>query len=285
MNAALIVARHTWTECIRRRIFVIVPVATVAFLGLFALGNHYAFKSVASNNALGRGMVETNVFAGATLLGLSMFVSLFLASALAIFLTFAAVRGDAEQGVLQQVVVRPVARSGLLLGRLIGAAIVCAVYVLVLYASSVAITNTFGHWRPDDLLTPAISLMMAVVVVAALSLLGSVFLGSLANGILMFMVYGAGLMAGFLGQLGDVLDSRGLDVTARVLAWLLPFEGLYQNGLHSLTSGTSGVTRFVVELGPLGGAEDGGSLLLLWAIAYISGVVIAAMVAFARRDL
>lgn len=285
MNAASIVARHTWTECIRRRIFVIVPLATVAFLVLFAVGNHYAFRSVASNQELGRGMVETNVFAGATLLGLSMFVSLFLASALAIFLTFAAVRGDAEQGVLQQVVVRPVARSGLLLGRLLGAAVVCAVYVLVLYASSVAITYAFGHWRPDDLLTPAVSLMFAVVVVATLSLLGSVFLGSLANGILMFMVYGAGLMAGFLGQLGDVLDSRGLDVTARVLSWLLPFEGLYQNGLHSLTSGTSGVTRFVVELGPLGGAEEGGSLLLLWAIVYIFAVLIGAMAAFARRDL
>jgi ABC-type transport system involved in multi-copper enzyme maturation permease subunit len=285
MNSAWIITRHTWTECLRRRIFVIVPVATLLFLSLFALGSHYAFKSAAAQGSFGGGLVNAEILAGSTLLGLSMFVSLFLASALAIFLNFAAIRGDAEQGVLQQIVVRPVARSGLLLGRLVGASVVCTVYVLVLYGASVTITQVIGGWRPDDMITPAVSLVLGVAVVAALSLLGSVFLAALPNGIMMFMVYGAGLMGGFLGQLGKVLNSGGLEVTARILSWLLPFEALYQSGLERLTSETSGVTGVVVRLGPLGGAEEGGAWLLVWSIAYILTAVIAAMFAFARRDI
>ena len=48
--------------------------------------------------------------AGATLLGLAMFATLFLGTILAVFLTLGAVRGDAERGLLQPLLVRPVAR-------------------------------------------------------------------------------------------------------------------------------------------------------------------------------
>ena len=51
--------------------------------------------------------VEGDVVAGATLLGLSMFATLFLGAILAVFLTLGAVRGDAERGLLQPLLVRP----------------------------------------------------------------------------------------------------------------------------------------------------------------------------------
>ena len=46
--------------------------------------------------------------AAATLLGLAMFATLFLGTVLAVFLTLGAVRGDAERGLLQPLLVRPV---------------------------------------------------------------------------------------------------------------------------------------------------------------------------------
>ena len=48
---------------------------------------------------------------GATLLGLSMFATLFLGAILAVFLTLNAVRGDAERGLLQPMIVRPLPRG------------------------------------------------------------------------------------------------------------------------------------------------------------------------------
>ena len=49
--------------------------------------------------------------AGATLLGLAMFATLFLGAILAVFLTLGAVRGDAERGLLQPLLVRPLPRG------------------------------------------------------------------------------------------------------------------------------------------------------------------------------
>ena len=45
---------------------------------------------------------------------------------------------------------------------------------------------------------------------------------------------------------------------AKVAAWLLPFEALYQAGLHGLTPDTSGLTGVIVQLGPFGGAQEAG---------------------------
>ena len=66
-----------------------------------------------------------------------MFVTLFLGVVLAVFLTLDAVRGDAERGLLQPLVVRPVGRTTLLAGRLLAASTVCASYVVIVFLLAV----------------------------------------------------------------------------------------------------------------------------------------------------
>ncbi len=285
MSTALVIARHTFTECLRRRILLIVPLVTAAFLALYALGAHYAFQSAEGTVGLRAGLVDAVALAGSTLVGLSMFVTLFLGASLGIFLTFSSVRGDAEQGLLQQLVVRPVARSGLLAGRFLGASALCGSYALLLYLACVVITGVIGGWWPTPFLPPGLALVAAVIVMIALSLLGSVFLPALPNGIVMFMVFGAGLLGGLLAQLGDVIGSPSLRTTGRVTSWVLPFEALYQDGLNSLTSSATGLTRVVVRLGPLGGAQEGGAWLLPWAALYVAITGAVALAAFSRKDL
>jgi ABC-2 type transport system permease protein len=287
MNAVWTIAKHTVRECVRRRVFLVVPVATIGFLSLYAIGNHYAFRNIGGGTTAGfaGGLVDQRALAGSTLVGLGMFMTLFLASSLGIFLTFSTIRGDAEQGVLQPLVVRPVARWGLVVGRFVGASIICASYAAFLYLCTVAITATVGSWTPSPLLLPGVAMMAAVEVVIALSLLGSTLLTALPNGIAMFMLYGAGLLGGLLGQLGKVLSSPSLETTGKVTSWVLPYEALYQSGLNYLTASASGLTRVVVRLGPLGGATAGGPLLGLWTVVYIAGVGLGCIALFGRRDL
>jgi ABC-type transport system involved in multi-copper enzyme maturation permease subunit len=214
-----------------------------------------------------------------------MFATLFLGAILAVFLTLNAVRGDAERGLLQPMLVRPLSRGTMLLGRFAAAAGVCMGYVLFVFLASVVLTNVFVDWWPDRLITPALELAVGVGVIAALALGGSVVLSSTANGIAIFMLFGAGLTAGLLGQIGEALDSETLEDVSRIASWILPFEALYQTALSAITADTFGFTRFAVELGPFGGAQEFGALLWPYTLLYLTAIGFASLWAFRRRDL
>ena len=286
MSGTLVIARATLGELTRRRVVVIVAALTLGFLALFELANQVAFHNIAGGRTESGGLlVDQRTLAGASLVGLGMFADLFLGAVLAVFLTMSAVRGDAEQGLMQPLVVREPGRAAFLAGRIVAAAGMSGLYTLGMYLACVGITGQAGGWWPDNVLLPGLALMLAVIVLAAMSLLGSVFLSAIPNGIALLMVYGAGLVGGLLGQIGYSLPSQRLQDIGRDVSWALPFDALYQAGLHALTSHTAGLTGVIVHLGPLGGAQAAGPGLAVWALAYLAVVLAAAGYAFAQRDL
>jgi ABC-type transport system involved in multi-copper enzyme maturation permease subunit len=148
MSDALVIAGHSLKEAVRRRVLLVVALLTTVFLGLYALATFEAFESLEETARRGVIPIDEQALTGGTLLGLAMFVALFLGVVLAVFLTLGAVRGDAERGLLQPLVVRPVGRNTLLVGRLIAAATVCALYVVAVFLAAAAITNAAGDFTP-----------------------------------------------------------------------------------------------------------------------------------------
>jgi ABC-type transport system involved in multi-copper enzyme maturation permease subunit len=282
------IAGFALRESLRRRVFLVVALLTVAFLVLYGLGVWQAYRTI---NANGNGAqsdtagVDLRIVAASTLLGLSMFATMFLGTILAVFLTLGAIRGDAERGLLQPLLVRPVSRRELLAGRFGAAAAVCAGYVIVVFLGAAVITWAFGDWWPDRTIAPALELAVAVAVLCALSLAGSVVLSSTANGIAIFLVFGAGLTGGLLGQIAEVIGSGTLDDVATGTSWALPFEALYQSALSDITADTVGFTRLALDLGPFGGAQSFGVWLIPYTLAYLALVGALALRAFSRRDL
>ena len=72
----ILVARHALRESLRRRIFAVVVGLSIVFGGLYAFGTHELFNDVSgfSNDTSG---LDAHTLAGATILGLAMFGSLF----------------------------------------------------------------------------------------------------------------------------------------------------------------------------------------------------------------
>ena len=74
----MIVAGYAMRESVRRRVFPVVLVLTVAFLGLYGFGVYKAYESIDPNatESIGNGaenaLVDTQVLFSATLFGLSI---------------------------------------------------------------------------------------------------------------------------------------------------------------------------------------------------------------------
>jgi Cu-processing system permease protein len=286
VSGAVVVAGYALRESVRRRVFVVVLLLTLLFLGLFAFATAKVFEQI-GGFTVGRdtGTLDAEGLVALTMLGLGMFAILFLATVLAVFLTLGAVRGDAERGLLQPLVVRPLGRTSMLLGRFAAAAAVCAAYVALVYAAALVIVHqASGRW-PDAIVGPGLALMGASAVIVALALLGSVFLSATANGIVTFMLFGAGLVAGLMQSIAEGIGSESLGEIAHTIAIALPFEALYQAGLHALTADQSGFTGALIQLGPFGSSHAGGPGLVAWAIAYVALALAIAAWGFARRDL
>jgi Cu-processing system permease protein len=285
LDGARAVVGFAFAESVRRRVFAIVLALTLVFLALYGIGVKVAFDEVDRERLIGADLVDERTLVGSTIFGLAMFATLFLGTVQAVFLTIGIIRGDAESGLLQPLVVRPLGRGTMLVARWLGASIAAAVYVAVVYGAALALTDGLGDWSPDHVVLPGLALAAAVVVIAAMSALASVFMTSTAQGIAVFMVFGAGLVAGLLGQIGDALDSRTLERISDIAMYVVPFEALYQHGLFLLTSEQSGFTGALVELGPFGGADEAGAGLIAFVIVYTAAFVALAVAAFRRRDL
>jgi Cu-processing system permease protein len=285
MSDAITIAGHALREAVRRRVLLVVALLTAVFLGLYALAAFEAFASLERDSGRGIVPIDERALAGGTLLGLAMFVALFLGVVLAVFLTLDAVRGDAERGLLQPLVVRPVGRTTLLAGRLLAASTVCATYVVVVFLLAALVTRAAGDFTPSSLVVPAAGLALGVVTVVAVSLLGSTVLSTTANGIAIFMVFATGLAAGLLGQIGEGIEVDALMTASSIISWIVPFEALYQNGIHALTSDIGGATGVIVQLGPFGGASNVSAAIWPWAVAWSAAVLALAALAFHRRDL
>ena len=152
--------RFALRESLRRRVFLVIALLTLAFLVLYGLATWQAFKAEGDfGEATSTAGVDARVVVGATLAGLAMFAILFLGTILAVFLTLGAVRG--RRGARAAAAAARAARCG--------GARCCSgagsapsrsarpTSIAVTLASFV-LTDALGGWWPDRTLAPLAAL-------------------------------------------------------------------------------------------------------------------------------
>ncbi len=276
-------SRYVLLEAMRRRTFSTMGVITVGLLALFAWAVHELHVSLADIGEVPRIQVDPRQFAAHQLAGIAMFGIFFIGAVLGVLLNHAAVRGDAEQGLLQQVVARPIGRTVLLLTRFFVVGTVCATYAFLAYLAAATALLQLGAWDPGSVVVPGLWLALSIFAVCALTVVVSIFLPTSATGILVFMLIGAGLGSGFVLELTESLGSDSLDGVAGAVTWLLPYERCYQAAVAAAAPEEGGVQ--LLALGPFAGGREAGNLLLPWIAGWFAVVLGVASTLFGRRDL
>ena len=177
----LTIARLTFKEVLRKRIFLIVMLLTLAFLILYGLANHYA---VAEVNRSGRSMFKLFIYPQILILGL--YFSSFIVALLTVFSGVGAVSGDIESGVLHAIVPKPIKRSQLILGKYLGKGLIISIYAAGFLLAITGVDYYLTGYQAANIL-PALGLyILGPLVLLALSILGSTKLSTLANGVRLY---------------------------------------------------------------------------------------------------
>lgn len=280
VRATLVVARLDARGAVRARAVLAVAVCSALLLGLFAFASQQAMRV-----ARGSGGTATEDIVGATLLGTAAFTCLLLGAIVAVFLSHATVRGDAERGLLQPLVVRPVPRVAVVLGRLIAGAGLSALYTVALWAGAVAAIRFAGGWTPPSIVEPGAALAAAVVLVAICAVAASTVLPSMAAGVATLVLLGMGFTVGLVAQMGETLRISSLDRVADLASLALPFEALYRHVLHTLTGELGSLGTLGIAVGPFGGAQAASAAVVAWTAAWGGVVLVLALLRAQRLDL
>lgn len=292
-----IILGMTWKELLRKRVLVLTLLMTVVFLIGFwfvadTIGQNVGNQSI--NPSSGEELIArfTN---GAFILTLGFFFGAFVLAFLAIFSSFSAIAGEAEQGVMQALLPRPLPRWKWYIGRWLGYVTLGIGYALILFISILLITQVHAAVPRDiEALFKSFLLFSSVVpLLITISMLGSGFFSALGNGVFMTMLYGAGWLGGMIDKVGGSLPLepevlRTLNNMTGIMSLLMPVDGLQRRMTAELfsvkeMSGIFGLSSNLFGLFDFNSIPS--NAFLIYTIIYTAVAFLVGLYRFQRKDL
>ena len=156
-----------------------------------------------------------------------------------------------------------------------------SIYVFVLSLAVCGIVAFFsGRWA-NNVVLAALPLVLQSVLLLSLSILGTTFLPTVTNGVVVLGLYSIATMSGFVEQLGSLIGNDAMINTGIVTSLLIPSDAMGKLSESIVQEGASYFERmgpFVVNSAPSG-------WMVVYAILYMVVVLLLAQRIFASRDL
>lgn len=296
----LVVARWTVLEARRRRLLLAGVVLSVAFVVVFALAftllYHSQQRSLLNGETPATGPTgvlaprEELLVLSTTLVVLGLYGVQFLAALLAMFLGVASVSPEIDSGALHAVLARPLSRLDYLLGRFLALAGMLTTYVVVMSGALLLTARIVAGYQAGDTTRVVGLMILQVLVLLAVSLLGSTVLPTLANGVVMLALFGLAWLGGIVQFIGTV--PPGNDLMANLgtaVSLLLPADAVWRGASYHLMPPSLLVAdSFISQAGsglPFASITPIAPAMLTWALAYPAACIGLAVAAFRRRDL
>lgn len=286
MSKALVIARLTFRESLRKKLVLGVVLLSVIFAALYVWGFHLFVQDwramEARRAATGaRTVLPYEVFASAMVL-LGLWTVNFLAGVMTIFASVGTIASEIEQGTLHAIVSKPIRRWEIVLGKWLGYATMLAVYIGVMVATVVLAARLIGDYTPPNVLRAYGLILLVALILLSLTMLGSTLFSTVANGVIVFMLYGMAITGGLVEQIGTALDNDVLVRIGVIVSVLVPSDSMWR--LASYLVQPRIAVNFMGPT-PFGTTVPPSALAVWYSVGYTVIMLCLAMLRFQRRDL
>jgi ABC-type transport system involved in multi-copper enzyme maturation permease subunit len=177
---------------------------------------------------------------------------------------------------------KPVCRWQILLGKWLGFVVMMTLYLVLMAGGVAALNRTLTGYKAPNLMRGAVLIWLNGMVLLSVSLLGGVYLSTLANGVVAFAAYGVAFLGGWVEQIGSFLQSTTAVNVGIVSSLLLPSEALWKRAAYEMRSPIVDVIGFSPFTS---GSSVPSPLMIVYAVVYAVGALCLALWGFSRRDL
>jgi ABC-type transport system involved in multi-copper enzyme maturation permease subunit len=116
----------------------------------------------------------------------------------------------------------------------------------------------------------------------SVSFLGGASLSTLANGVMVFGLYGIGFVGGWIEQIGSLLNNQAAIQVGIITSLIMPTEALWKRAAYEMQSALSGM---VGGMTPFTSSSVPSPAMIVYAVLYLLVVFALAIRKFQKRDL
>lgn len=277
MSTTLVIARLTFREAARRRILLAALLLGIAFLVIYGLGFHYVNIEIEREGTriLQRNEIRNFLFMA------GLYVVNFLTVMMAVLTSVDTISGEIASGTVHTLVSKPVRRREIVVGKWLGFAGMLTLYLILMAGGVVGLVYAISGYTAPSLLDGLALLWLNAILLLGVSLVGGATLSTLANGVLVFGMYGIAFVGGWIEQIGSFLQNQTAVNIGILSSLIIPSEALWKRAAYEMQS------PLVQALGvsPFSAVSVPSPVMIAYAVVYAAMALFLAVWIFARRDL
>ena len=274
-----VITRLTFREAQRRRLVWIGLGLGAAFVILFTVGYYFAYQEVLRNRPQGFSQqIFVDQFSG-VMLSAGLYVINFLIIMITVLTSVGVIAGEISSQTIHALASKPIRRWEIVLGKWLGLATMLTIYTIILSVALMIAVRVIGGYTANNPLPALGILVLEGLTVLSVTLLGSSLMSTLANGVVIFMLYGVAFVGGWVEQIGTMAGSdtaRNLGIASSLL---MPSEALWRYAASLLQS-----SGLLGAISPFSTVSQPTPAFVAYAGVYVVALLGAAMWAFSRRD-
>lgn len=278
MRSIFVIARLTVHEALRKRVLLAALVLGLAFLLVYGLGFYFVHGEMTQSSPISSAQ-RGAAFILLTMAGL--YAVNFLMVMMAALLPVDTLSGEIRSGAIQSLVTKPLRRAEIVLGKWLGFWIILAGYLLLMAGGVLAIVRVIADTAPLNAWIGIPLMMLEATLLLSLSIAGGTRLSTLANGVMVFGLFGFAFIGGWIEQIGTLFANETARNIGILASLIVPSEALWQLASYNMEPVLLRDTFF----SPFSLLSVPSNAMIAWALGYIVLVLSLALWSFNTRDL
>ena len=275
----IIIARLTFREAGRRKILLAALLLGLLYLLIYGVGFYFVHQETIRSQ-IGPGLLELNQIRNFLFMA-GLYVVNFLTVMMAVLTSVDTVSGEIASGTIHTLVSKPVQRWEIVFGKWLGFVGMLTLYLLLMAGGTVALVYAISGYLAPNVLRGMGLMWINAVLLLGVSLAGGAVLSTLANGVLVFGLYGIAFVGGWIEQIGSFIQNQTAVNVGIISSLIIPSEALWKRAAFEMQS------PLVTTMGfsPFTAASMPSQTMVFYGVLYAVLALLVAAGLFTRRDL